>query len=171
MIRLSVPKEPYWLDLLEGVRVKIKPVTAMEQAAARAYARRVRNELVSSNGSAKALGGEVIGVPDQEDPDMAIASEDLLYGQGLARHIILEWEGILDDEDQPAPVSEDAIDVFMRLPYIAELFLNTVQMSLGRIIAEGNASGPAPSGSSVAGPSTAEDAESTTSPAAGENED
>ena len=170
-IRLSIPKEPQWIELLEGVRIKINPVTAIEQSAARAYARRVRNEIVGGNGSVKALGGEVTGVPDQEDPDMASASEDLLYAQGLARNIILEWEGVLDDEGEPAPVSPEAIDVFMRLPYIGELFLNTVQGEMLKIFDEGNAFGPAPSGGSGAGPSTAGDAENTTSPAAEESEE
>ena len=171
MIRLgSIPKEPYWLELLEGVRLKVRPVTKVEQGAARAYAQRKRGELSESQDNVEAVGADVEGMPELTDPDEAQAIADLLYAQGLGRHIILEWEGILDEAGDHAEVTPEAIDELMRLPFIGDLFIKKVEEQLFQIFSEGNESGPAQDGTSAAGPGTANDAGTPTPPAAAENE-
>ena len=171
MIRLIIPKEPSWLELVDDVRIRVRPVTKIEQAAARAYAQRKQSELTQFEETAKAVGGLESTIPDPQNPDLAEAASDLLYAQGLARLIILEWEGVLDEAGEPAEVTDEAIDQFMRLPYIGDLFVAKVQETLTLIFSEGNASAPAPDGSSAAGESTATPVSSTTSPAAGESPD
>ena len=166
MIRLSVPKEPFWIELLEGVRVKNRPVTRISQSAARAWAQRQKAGVNGSEDTIASLGGEVSGLPDMEDPDVAQASEDLLYAQGLARRIIIEWEGVLDKDGTPADVTPEAIDEFMLLPYVGELFMTKVQQQVFEMFAEGNGSGPEPDGTSATAPDTAGDAETPTPPAA-----
>ncbi|CAA7619678.1 hypothetical protein MTBSS4_250048 [Magnetospirillum sp. SS-4] len=42
MIRLSLPKEPYWLDLTHGVRVFVRPLTTAVYEAARSRGWRMR---------------------------------------------------------------------------------------------------------------------------------
>ena len=166
MIRVTIPKQPYWVEMLAELRVRVRPVTRVEQAAARAYARRKVAELAESKETLTAAGGDGDGVPDISDPDIEEAMVDLFYAQGLGRKIILAWEGPADPEGQPLEVSPEAIDEFMRLPYIGDLFVAKVQEHLEKLFAEGNASGPAPDGSSATGPSTARDAEESTPPAA-----
>ena len=169
MIRLSVPKEPFWIELLEGVRIKNRPVTRIEQSAARAWAQRQKAGVNGSEDTIASLGGEVSGLPDMEDPDVAQASEDLLYAQGLARRIIIEWEGVVSKDGTPADVTPEAIDEFMLLPYVGELFMTKVQQQVFEMFAEGNGSGPEPDGTSATAQGTAGDAETSTPPAAEEN--
>ena len=166
MIRVTIPKEPYWIEMLAELRVRVRPVTRVEQAAARAYARRKVAELAESKQTLTAAGGDVEGMPDINDPDIEEAMVDLFYAQGLGRKIILEWEGPADPQGKPLEVSPEAIDEFMRLPYIGDLFVAKVQEHLEKLFAEGNASGPAPDGSSATGLNTAADAGRSTPPAA-----
>ena len=168
MIRLAVPKEPFWIELLEGVRIKNRPVTRIEQSAARAWAQRQKAGVNGSEDTIASLGGEVSGLPDMEDPDVAQASEDLLYAQGLARRIIIEWEGVLDKDGTPADVTPEAIDEFMLLPYVGELFMTKVQQQVFEMFAEGNGSGPEPDGTSATAPDTAGDVETPTPPVVAE---
>ena len=170
MIRLSVPKEPFWIELLEGVRIKNRPVTRIEQSAARAWAQRQKAGVNGSEDTIASLGGEVSGLPDMEDPDVAQASEDLLYAQGLARRIIIEWEGVVSKDGTPADVTPEAIDEFMLLPYVGELFMTKVQQQVFEMFAEGNGSGPEPDGTSATAPDTAGDAETQIPRAAEEKE-
>ena len=171
MIRLSVPKEPFWIELLEGVRLKSRPVTRIEQSAARAWAQRQKAGVNGSEDTIASLGGEVSGLPDMDDPDVMQASEDLLYAQGLARRIIIEWEGVLDKEGKQAEVTPEAIDEFMLLPYVGELFMTKVQQQIFEMFAEGNGSGPEPNGTSATAQDTADGAETPTPPAAADNEE
>ena len=168
MIRLAVPKEPFWIELLEDVRVKNRPVTRVEQSAARAWAQRTKADLNGSEDTITSLGGEVSGLPDMEDPDVEQASQDLLYAQGLARRIILEWEGVLDKDGKPAAVTPEAIDEFILLPYIGELYMTKVQQQVFEMFEEGNGSGPELDGTSATAPDTAGAAETPTPPAAAE---
>ena len=171
MIRLAVPKEPFWIELLEGVRLKSRPVTRIEQSAARAWAQRQKAGVNGSEDTIASLGGEVSGLPDMEDPDVQQASEDLLYAQGLARRIIIEWEGVLDKDGKPGEVTPEAIDEFMLLPYVGELFMTKVQQHVFEMFAEGNGSGPEPDGTSVTALDTAGDVKRPTPPAAADNEE
>ena len=171
MIRLAVPKEPFWVELLEDVRVKNRPVTRIEQSAARAWAQRTKAGVNGSEDTITSLGGEVSGLPDMEDPDVEQASEDLLYAQGLARRIILEWEGVLDKDGKPAKVTPEAIDEFILLPYIGELYMTKVQQRVFEMFEEGNESGPEPNGTSATARDTAGDVEKQTPHAAEGNEE
>ena len=165
MIRLSIPTISSWLELVDDVRVKVKPVTYVEQAAARAYATRLRGELAEGTAAVTAAGGAVGNLPDQADPDQVSALEDLYYAQGLARQIIEDWEGVLDEIGRPAPVTPQSIDQFIRLPYIGELFVRRVQVSLAEIFASGEDCAVEPPGGSAAAANTAEDAPSRDCPA------
>ena len=166
MIRLAVPKEPFWIEVLEGVRVYNRPVTRIEQSAARAWAQRQKSGINGSEDTITALGGEVSGLPDMSDPDVEQALADLLYAQGLARRIILEWEGVLDKDGKPAEVTPEAVDEFILLPYIGELYVTRVQQHVFEMFTEGNESGPEPNGTSATARDTAGGAESPTPPAA-----
>jgi hypothetical protein len=45
MLRLAIPKEPYWLDLPAGVRLQVRPLTTAVMAAAQARAQQAVAEL------------------------------------------------------------------------------------------------------------------------------
>ena len=170
-LRLTIPTEPDWVELLKGVRLYCRPVLRVEQAAARAYAKRKQGELGDSSDTLLAIGAETTGLPDETDPDRIEAVGDLLYAQGLGRQIIIEWEGIVDDDGNPVACTPEAIDQFMRLPFVGDLFLNKVQEQINLLFLEGEDSPAAANGTSAAGTDTAESARSEIPPAAEESEE
>src|SRR5690349_23596006 len=88
MIRLSILKDPYWLDLGHGVRVKVRaPSTAIAAAVRAAAARRVdalRRDLEERKRSGVALDG----LPDLDDPDAREGHLQLVTAQSYARFAI-----------------------------------------------------------------------------------
>jgi len=98
MIRLDLRREPYWFDLGHGVRVKVRPLTTALM---------------------KAVQADLARHPSDADP-AATRAETLL--SLLARHAILEWDGVGDEKGEPAPVTPENVEALMRLWPIAEAF-------------------------------------------------
>ena len=98
MIRLDLKREPYWLDLGNGVRVNVRPATTALVMAARVTALKAADEVT----------------------DAGTRSATLI--KKLAELSILEWEGVGDSEDKPAEVSPDAVSALMDLWPIADAF-------------------------------------------------
>ena len=168
MIRLNLPNEPYWLDLGHGVRVKVRaPSTAIAAAVLAAAARRV-DALRKDLEERKRAGVALDGLPDLDDPDVREGHLQLVTAQSYARFAIVEWEGVLAAEgDEPAPVTPQAVDDLMQIYAIAVAFVSLYLQPLDVLVDEGNASRPAPSGTSAAGPDTAPSAAEGTPHAAG----
>ena len=145
MIRLNPHREPAWFDLLPGVRVKVAPVTSALMLAARKDAA-VREAVLTSN------DGEI----------------EVAIGKALAQVAILEWEGVVDADDKPAPVTPENVGLLLDvwevwIAWSAKVLFTFVAMS-----AEKNVSAPLPSGSSAGAGNTAGPvkASATTAPAA-----
>ena len=143
MLTLDLPAEPYWFDLPRGVRVQIKPVTTAVMAAAQAAASR-------RLGAAKAGAGDG-GI----DPDMAKGLAFAFLVKALARHAVVAWEGVGDKHGAPLNPTPDNIERLMNLDDMAAAFWDRATSPVAAVTAEGNGCGPAPSGTSDAGPSTA----------------
>jgi len=94
MIRLNLKKEPYWLELGYGVKIKVRPATTALIMAARQEASR------------------------QEKSESRTAA--LLTH--LAKLSILEWEGVGDDKGEETDVTPENIEALMDLWPIAETF-------------------------------------------------
>ncbi|CUW39673.1 conserved protein of unknown function [Magnetospirillum sp. XM-1] len=165
MIRLSIPKEPYWLDLPHGVRVFVRPLTTAVYEAARSRSWRMAREIAEEHADIRSAGGDVTGLPDLSDNDAVTGLSQLLFAQALARSAITRWEGVLGADDLPADVTEQAVADLMLIPRMAEAFVVSYTDTHEAVLAEGNASRPAPNGTSGAGRNTAEGAGKTTSPA------
>ena len=168
MIRLSIPKEPYWLDLVHGVRVKVRPLTTAVYEASKIRGYRMARKVAEEHAEVTAAGGDVTGLPDISDDDAAAGLSQLLFAQGLAGSAIIEWEGVLDADGSPAPVTETTVGDLMLIHRMAEEFVIKYTAVHDQVLAEGNASGPAPSGTSAAGPDTAKGAAGKASPAPAE---
>lgn len=149
MFHLDLPTEPRWIDLPFGVRVQVKPLDAPILAAARGAAiRAVREEL---------------GVPGEQpddDPAWRDARIEQELARGLARYGALDWEGVGDAWDRPLPFSQDGMAALLHHPGMPEAFSLAYTTPVARLDAEGNASAPAPNGSTAGAPDTAPDAES-----------
>jgi len=88
MLKLSIDREPFWLDVMPGVRIKLRPVTVAAILAARAAAAEMLRK-----------GGE-----------NAEAKAGFAFTRALARSGIIEWEGIGDQDGNPIATTPEAID-------------------------------------------------------------
>ncbi|ACI91974.1 conserved hypothetical protein [Afipia carboxidovorans OM5] len=88
MLKLSIDREPFWLDLVPGVRVRFRPITVAAILVARAAAAEVLR-----------AGGE----------DAEIQA-GLAFTSALARSGIAAWEGIGDADGNPVGPNPDHID-------------------------------------------------------------
>jgi hypothetical protein len=92
MLRLSAPRrEPYWLDLVPGVRVKVKPITVAAIIAARQAAADAAKD-----------GGD----------DM-IYNGSAAFTRRMARWGIVEWEGVGDADGNPVDPTPENIDALL----------------------------------------------------------
>ena len=124
MIRLKIQKEPYWLELGYGVKVKVKPCTSAVFYEAKAYMNSKLAELAKVYKANKDAGITNETASDIENPVKreALADRFLLIGLGIAG--ILEWDGVMEaDEDKSAPLTENKIDeLFSNFWAVAENF-------------------------------------------------
>jgi hypothetical protein len=88
MLKLSMDREPFWLDVLPGVRIQFRPATVAAILAARAAAAEVLRK-----------GGE-----DAE------TRAGFAFTRALARSGIVAWEGIGDQDGNPLEPVPEAID-------------------------------------------------------------
>ena len=160
MLKLKINKEPYWLELGYGVKVKVKPCTSAVFYEAKAYMNAKLADLAKEYKANKDAG---LAVSDEiENPVKrgALADKFLLIGLGIAG--ILEWQGIQEaDTEEKAPLTEAKIDeLFSNFWVVAENFRNQYCGLRELLDAEKNVSTPEPSGTSVTGEVTAPDAQS-----------
>ena len=133
MLRLNLAREPYWLDLGLGVRVRVEPLTTALMVAARS-------------------DPVVRGLPEgSSDDEIAV-----IFGKVLADRAILDWEGVGDAEGAPVPVSPEGIAALLDIWPIFEKFqMGYVAKGL-ELEAEKNASAPSPTGSGAGAKVTAQ---------------
>ena len=132
MLRLNLAREPYWLDLGLGVRVRVEPLTTALMVAARS-------------------DPEVRGLSeDTSDDEIAV-----IFGKVLAERAILNWEGVGDADGNPTPVTPEGIAALLDIWPIFEKFqMGYVAKGL-ELEAEKNASAPSPAGSTAGAKGTA----------------
>ena len=146
MLRLRLSTVPEWLDLGNGVRLCVLPLTTAIMMAAR-----------------KDAQGQ-IELPDGADPDLADIDTDsvgLAMAKAVARIVLTDWEGVGDADGNAVPVSPEAIDALLDIWPIFEAF-QTVYVAKGLLLdAEKNGSSPLPNGRSAGAMVTARPADPT----------
>jgi hypothetical protein len=157
MLTLSLPTGPYWLALPHGVRLRIRPVTTAVLAAAQARAQRDVEALCTEPPP---------DFVDLSDPDVARGVAFATLVKALARHAIVAWEGVGDVNGVPLPFAADHAATLMDIEEMATAFWSAAMAPLDKVTTEGNASRPAPPGSSVTGRTTAAAALPSGAPAA-----
>jgi hypothetical protein len=167
MLRLAIPREPYWLDLPAGVRLQVRPLTTAIMAAAQARAQQAVAELAEQVRARRDAGLPPDGLPDLEDEAERAGVAQLLLIKALARHAILAWEGVLGAEGEaPAPVTPETVgDLMEGFWVVADAFLRQYTAPIDALLSEGNAFRPSLPGTSAAGAATAPSAETKDSPA------
>jgi hypothetical protein len=166
MIKLTRVKDPRTLDLGFGVSVTVKPLSFAVWRAASLAAERQAVQVATEKGLVEAAGGMISDIPDAHDRDGIRGLRDQFLLQGLGRHAITAWSGVAAEDGSPAPVTPEAIDLLiLQHPLIAARFEIEYLRELDLLLAEGNASGAAPRGTSAAAPHTVATAASLDDPA------
>lgn len=160
MLKLKINKEPYWLELGYGVKVKVKPCTSAVFYEAKAYMNAKLADLAKEYKANKDAGLAVSDDIENPVKREALADKFLLIGLGIAG--ILEWQGVQEaDTEEKAPLTEAKIDeLFSNFWVVAENFRNQYCGLRELLDAEKNDFTPEPSGTSVTGEVTAPDAQS-----------
>lgn len=100
MLRLDLKRVPFWLDLGHGVRLKVRPCTTALMMASRTAAAKVE--------------------PGAAENAVGVRTAALL--SALARFAAIEWEGVGDDDGNPAALTPEGVEALLELWPIAEAF-------------------------------------------------
>ncbi len=171
MIKLKIQKEPYWLSLGYGVKVKVKPCTSAIFYEAKAFMSNKVSELANIFKENEKNGLKDNMLPDFNNPIKREAYADSQLLLGLAIAGIMEWEGVFEaDSEEQAPLTPNKIEeLFSNFWVLAENFRNQYCGLQELLEAEKNASTPAQSGTSETGETTAKDVEATDSSVLSQN--
>ena len=136
---IALPKEPRWLDLPLGMRVKVRPVNSAIQNAALYQA---KQEFVSLLTDARTGGADMEQVENLLSSSEALKEGmfQYLYAVGLGEVAILAWEGVDDADGNPAPVNPANVRLFMDVPGISQAFIREYEAPLRELAGEGNGS-------------------------------
>lgn len=146
MIRLDLPREPSWLDLPHGVRVRARPLDTALDAAARDHAvRETRGD----------DGGPPPGAPPESWRRGRVKAALV---RALAAMCVFEWEGVLTSDGEPAPLTAGTLADLMDIPDLADAFLTALYAPLDRLVAEGEGCAPSPHGVTAGARTIAPDA-------------
>lgn len=141
MIRLNMPREPYWLDLGFDVRVKVRPLSTSIMATTRAGAWRKVRDLAQRQIDDREVGADTSHLPDLTDPDVRAGVAEEMVTCELARWAIIEWQGVYAAEgEEVAAITEETVGDLMRaFPIVAERFLHRYTNHVEKLETEGNA--------------------------------
>ncbi len=135
MIRLDLSREPRWLDLGHGVRLRVAPLTTSFMAAARS-------------------DPSVTGLPEGASNETIAVT----MAKALARLVVLDWEGVGDADGEPVPVTPEGIDALLDILPLFEAF-QLRYVSKGLLLEEEkNGSAPSANGTSAGATGTADPA-------------
>ncbi len=93
MLKLAFDREPFWLDLLPGVRVQFRPITV----AAIMLARTVAADVLRAGG------------------DDAMVKAGCAFTRSLAHSGIAAWEGIGDADGSPVEPTKETVDAALEV--------------------------------------------------------
>ena len=157
MITLKLPTEPYWIDLTDGVRLHVRPCDTKMVVSARAASSSAVRDALEAIASIERIGGSVAGIDLSDQDDIAGISQ-FAYVKTLARLAIRDWEGVVDDNGDPLPVTQENVEALMNHPDIADLFIDRYTAPFDERRVEGKGSGTSPDGAMAQVPNTAPDA-------------
>lgn len=139
MLKLNAaPREPFWLDILPGVRISLRPISVAAVLIARARVAERLRELAAS--------------ATEEEKNALVSA---VFVASLAKSGVIEWEGIVGADGAPAPVTPEIIDAALT---ILQVFDALDRRYVGPYLAveeEKNASAPSPNGASEGAKDTA----------------
>lgn len=147
MLRLNLQKEPYWMDLPSGVRVRVRPLSTAIMNAAQSLVIKQIKEMQED---------ESILKPNLDVDSIRFGLSEALLVKALAQAAIIEWEGVmLPEGDTAAQVTQQNVAELMDIWFIGQEFWKQYTTSYFVLEVEGNASRPGVNGTTAAGLPTA----------------
>src|SRR5688572_13040649 len=158
MIRLSDrPKGFYWLDLPDGVRIKVRPLNTIILEAAKRKAGRMVRELAEGVALVEEFGGQAVGLEDLTDPELREGATYLLLTESLMIAGGLEWEGV-GTEEGPAELNRVNVRrLLLQRSDVADTFWEKYLKCEQEVVSEGEGFAPSPNGRSEGALITAPD--------------
>lgn len=154
MLRLKVERQPHWLDMPQGVRVQVRPLTtAVSEAAFADALERIRPVKMAADDAAKAGTPMASNEPNGSNAAWLQGLQWQYLVDALARYGILAWEGIGDELGDPLPVTPAACEAFAAHPDMGREFYRLYRVEVDAVEAEGNGSAPSASGDTAGAPS------------------
>ena len=167
MLKLDLKKEPYWLDLPAGVRLKVRPLSTAVMSAAQASVIKQIGDWRQEIKARSESGADVTDIPNVDDENTRMGVTEALLVSALARGAVIAWEGVMDKTGAAeSPVNDQNISELMSIWFVSQDFWKQYTAEISLLEIEGNASGLAVSGTSAAGQGIAEGAAPTISPVA-----
>lgn len=159
MLRLKKQTESRWIDLPNGVRIKVRPLSTAYLTAARSEAVKRIAAMQKEEEDKVAAGFPV----DPSGPTFANANfrngvAQQMLAETLLRYLGEEWEGVGDENGEPLPIDAASAQAFAALDDMAAAFLAAVLAPLDAVSAEGNGFAPGSPSSGPAGGMPAPDA-------------
>lgn len=103
MLKLAATsREPFWLDILPGVRIKVRPISVADMLVARAVA-------------AEALGAKAETSGDAPLDRTTTVAAGAAFTKSLARTGIVAWEGIGDADGKPVDPNPATVDQLLEV--------------------------------------------------------
>ena len=163
-ICLGKTPAPFDIELPHGVIVTVRPLRTAIQQTALFFATNAVKRLTESVDDVEAAGGETDGLPDLATEEGRAGYAQEMYMTALAQAAIIEWRGVLDEDGNPLPVTDEAVAELMRHDGFADSFLSQYAREAMMRISEGNASRPLPTGTMAKAPDIAKSAETSEAP-------
>ena len=143
MLRLNLQKEPYWMDLPSGVRVRVRPLSTAIMNAAQSIVIKQIKEMQEDESVLK---------PNLDVDSIRFGLSEALLVKALAQAAIIEWEGVMQPEgDAVAKVTQQSVAELMDIWFIGQEFWKQYTTSYFVLEVEGNASRPGVNGTTAAG--------------------
>jgi hypothetical protein len=140
--------EPIWYDLPHGIRVRAIPLSAASVRASQYLA-------AKAHAAKKVELGIEDGVEPTDEQTADLEGAYLRAGTRAMVAKIQEWQGVVGDDDQPLPVTPEALDAFTDHPLLSQAFRNAYEAETVTLATEGNGSGSTGPGASPEGSNTA----------------
>lgn len=165
-IKLSIVREPYWIDLPLDVRFKVRPCTTPIIECAMNKSVRVIGDIEKGISDIEMVGHDADSLRASiADRDYRSGIMQFSYAHALAMAAVMEWDGagVETETGEVAPITATLMRDVMLHPAIARTFVAEYIKPVTAIEAEGNALRPARNGTSETGRNTAKRATKTAS--------
>ncbi len=168
MQSLKYDPTPFEIELMPGIVIKVASPTVFDFEICRVRARGLVDDIEKSVEICDKLNLIREGVEDYADPSAKQALFETFYGIELGKRLITDFmSGIVDQDDNPVPVSNESVGMLLSDPIVLTSFTHELRLKqIARILAK-KGSGTGPSGilPADAVPNTARVVKSQTQPA------